>query len=86
MGGLYLTSGSKTDEGVTKDNVLPGLGIEPGTPGPKCFRIGYYLTLENTYMPFRTLWTYLDLCYQPGLQLPWWCLGVSTSITYPPST
>jgi len=32
---LYLTSGSETDDGVTKDKVLPKLGIEPGIPGPK---------------------------------------------------
>jgi len=31
---LYLMSGSETDEGVVKDQVLPELGIETGTSGP----------------------------------------------------
>jgi len=36
MGGLLLFNvGSETDEGVAKQKSLPGLGIEPGTPGPK---------------------------------------------------
>jgi len=30
---LYLTSESKTDQGVVKDTVLPELGIEQGTHG-----------------------------------------------------
>ena len=56
-GFLYLTSGSETDEGVTKDK-----RIEPGAPGPKPsihYPLGYRFTL-NVFTIVLPLCLHLD--------------------------
>jgi len=48
---LCLTSGSEIDEGVTKEKVLPELGIEPGLRVQSLVRY----PLGNHFMPITTV-------------------------------